>query len=83
MRNQLPPIVDVAMVCVDRRYVARLGNSSSTPPAELKVPSTLFTDSSRLDADLAAYSQQLSNANIRHRVFRSAVEIQGAKWSNN
>ncbi|GAT32234.1 Verru_Chthon cassette protein C [Terrimicrobium sacchariphilum] len=83
MRNQLPPIVDVAMVCVDRRSVARLGNSSSTPPAELKVPSTLFTDSSRLDADLAAYSQQLSNANIRHRVFRSAVEIQGAKWSNN
>lgn len=83
MRNQLPPIVDVAMVCVDRRSVARLGNSSSTPPAELQVPPTLFTDSSKLEDDLAAYSKQLSNANIRHRVFRSAVEIQGAKWSNN
>jgi len=83
MRNQLPPIVDVAMVCVDRRSLARLGNASSTPPVELQVPSTLFTDSSRLDDDLATYSKQLSNANIRHRIFRSAVEVQGAKWSNN
>ncbi len=83
MRNQLPPIVDVAMVCVDRRSITRLGNASATPPAELQVPTNLFTDSSKLDDDLATYSRQLSNANIRHRIFRSAVEVQGAKWSNN
>lgn len=83
MRNQVPPIVDVAMVSVDRRSLARLDQSTSTPPTELQVPSGLFTDSSRFEDDLATYSQQLSDAKIRHRVFRTSVEIQGAKWSNN
>lgn len=82
MRNQIPPIVDVAMVSVDRRSLARFDQSSATPPAELQVPATLFTDSSKLDADLATYSKQLTDASIRHRIFRTSVEIQGAKWSN-
>ncbi len=83
MRNQLPPIVDVAMVCVDRRSLARFDQTGATPPVELQVPAGLFVDSSKLDEDLAAYSAQLSNEKIRHRVFRSSVDIQGAKWSNN
>jgi uncharacterized protein (TIGR02599 family) len=83
MRNQVPPIVDVAMVSVDRRSLARFDQSGANPPAELQVPGTLFTDSSKLEADLAAFSTQLSNAKIRHRVFRTSVEIQGSKWSNN
>lgn len=83
MRNQVPPIVDVAMVSVDRRSLLRFDQSSTTPPAELQVAGGLFTDSAKFDEDLATYSQQLSNAKIRHRVFRTSVEIQGAKWSNN
>lgn len=83
MRNQVPPIVDVAMVSVDRRSLLRFDQSSATPPAELQVPGGLFTDSAEFEADLATYSKQLTDAKIRHRVFRTSVEIQGAKWSNN
>jgi len=83
MRNQVPPIVDVAMVSVDRRSLVRFDQTSDTPPAALQVPSTLFTDASKLDADLTTYGKQLSDAGIRYRVFRTSVEIQGAKWSNN
>lgn len=83
MRNQVPPMVDVAMVCVDRRSLARFDPNASTPPDKLQVPAGLFTDSAKLDQDLATYGKQLSDAHIRYRVFRTAVEIQGAKWSNN
>ncbi|MFZ4681141.1 MAG: prepilin-type N-terminal cleavage/methylation domain-containing protein [Terrimicrobiaceae bacterium] len=83
MRNQVPPIVDVAMVSLDRRSLARFDQTSDTPPAVLQVPSTLFTDASKLDADLTTYGKQLSDSGIRYRVFRTSVEIQGAKWSNN
>ncbi len=82
MRNQVPPIVDLAMVSVDRRSLARFG-SPTDPPDALKVPAGLFTDSSKLEADLATYGKQLSDAHIRYRIFRTSVEIQGAKWSNN
>lgn len=82
MRNQVPPIVDVAMVSVDRRSLARFDQTSASPPAELLVPSGKFTDSAKFEEDLAAYSSQLSEARIRHRVFRTSVEIQGSKWSN-
>lgn len=83
MRNQVPPIVDIAMVCVDRRSLARFDLTSDTPPAPLQVPAGLFTDSSKLGEDLATYGKQLSDAGIRYRTFRTSVEIQGAKWSNN
>jgi uncharacterized protein (TIGR02599 family) len=83
MRNQIPPIVDLAMVSVDRRSLARFDQSSATPPTALQVPAGLFTDSSHFEEDLAAYGKQLSDARIRYRVFRTSVEIQGAKWSNN
>lgn len=82
MRNQVPPIVDVAMVSVDRQSLARFDQSSDTPPEPLQVPAGLFTDSAKLDDDLAAYARQLSAANIRFRIFRTSVAIKGAKWSN-
>lgn len=83
MRNQVPPIVDIAMVCLDRNSLNRLDLSGDNPPSALQVPSTLFTDSSRLEADLETYGKQLSEAGIRYRIFRTSVPIQGAKWSNN
>jgi uncharacterized protein (TIGR02599 family) len=83
MRNQIPPIVDLAMVSVDRRSLARFDQTSATPPKELQIPAGLFTNSSHFEEDLAAYGKQLSDAKIRYRVFRTSVEIQGAKWSNN
>lgn len=83
MRNQAPPIVDVVMVTVDRQSLARFDQTSATPPAPLLVPGGYFTDSSRLEDDLAAYAGQLAEANIRFRIFRTSVAIKGAKWANN
>jgi uncharacterized protein (TIGR02599 family) len=83
MRNQVPPIVDVAMVCLDRQSLARFEPAAATPPAVLQVPAYLFTDSSMFEADLTTYGRQLSDAGIRYRLFRTSVELQGAKWSNN
>ncbi len=82
MRNQIPPIIDVAMVSLDSKSLARINFSTATPPPELKVPATFFKDSVKFEEDLAAYSQQLWDAGIRHRVLRTAVDIQGAKWSS-
>lgn len=82
MRNQVPPIVDVAMVALDRRSLGRF-TFAADPPAELLVPAGLFSDSSKLEEDLTAYGQQLSAAGIRFRIFRTSIRLQGAKWSNN
>lgn len=81
MRNQIPPIVDVAMVSVDRRSLARFDVKSTTPPSEFAVPAGLFVDASQFEQDLTTYSSQLTEASIRHRIFRTSVELQGAKWS--
>lgn len=83
MRNQVPPIIDVAMVSLDRHSLAKLDQTTATPPPVLQVPKTLFVDSSKFEADLATYAEQLSVGGIRFRIFRTSVEIQGAKWSNN
>jgi uncharacterized protein (TIGR02599 family) len=82
MRNQVPPIVDVTILCVDRRSLGRFDQGGATPPAPLQIPAGFFTDSTKFEADLAAYGKQLSDSGIRYRVFRSSVRIQGAKWSN-
>ncbi|MDX2081881.1 MAG: prepilin-type N-terminal cleavage/methylation domain-containing protein [Terrimicrobiaceae bacterium] len=82
MRNQVPSIVDIVMVSVDRQSLARFDLTSDSPPEVLRVPAGLFSDASRLDEDLATYSRQLSDAGIRFRTFRTSVELQGAKWSN-
>ena len=66
MRNQLPPIVDIALVCLDPTSVVRLNLSNqSTPPAVLQPAAGLFTNSANLDTDLNAYGQQLTASRIR------------------
>ena len=91
MRDQLPPILDVAMVAVDPNSIIRLGNPAA-PPAALVVPAGLFggatggstaNASASMDADLAAYGTQLSNNHIRYRIFRTSIQMEGAAWVNN
>ena len=82
MRNQVPPIVEVIMVSLDRRSLSRFDFTTSTPPTVFNVPAGLFTDAKNFETDLATYTQQLSDARIRFKVFRTSVEIQGSKWSN-
>ncbi len=81
MRNQAPPIIDVIMVCVDRRSLARFDFSGATPPAPLQLPAASFTDSARIDTDLTAYAKQLSDLHVRFRTFRTSIDVQSAKWS--
>lgn len=83
MRSQVPPIIDVAMVSVDPQTIVRYQSQSDTPPAELRVPAGLFRDSASMDQDLEAYGRQLSEAGIRYKIFRTSVQVQSAKWSNN
>ncbi|XHR28892.1 MAG: Verru_Chthon cassette protein C [Chthoniobacteraceae bacterium] len=80
MRNQLPPLIDVVMVCADRRSLARLDQTTSTPPAALQVPTSLFQQCQNLEQDLTTYSQQLTAAHIRFHTFRTCVQVQGGKW---
>jgi uncharacterized protein (TIGR02599 family) len=83
MRNQVPQIVDLVMVSVDPRSLSRFDLTSALPPAPLRVPAELFTDSSKLESDLELYSKQLSDAQIRFRIFRLSIPLAGAKWFNN
>jgi uncharacterized protein (TIGR02599 family) len=83
MRNQLPPIVDVIMVCADPNTLVHL-HLSATPPTALLPTASMFTksDDTDLDADLTAYGAQLTAQHVRYRVFRSSVEIQSAAWAD-
>lgn len=94
MRNQIPPIVDVAMVAVDPNSIVRLGTATAAPPTALQVPTTLFNlsntvttganeVSSNMDADLATFGAQLAAAHIHYRVFRSSIQMEGAAWADN
>ncbi len=82
MRNQLPPIVDVVLVCADPQSLQRFDFTGSTPPSELTVPAGLFTNAANLEADLETLTNQLIDAGVRFQVFQSAVQIKAAKWSN-
>lgn len=82
MCNQVPPIIDVAMVCADHQTLARFGQNPQTPPAQLQVAPGLFTDASQMEADLKTFAQQLSGAHVRFHILRSSVNVQGARWAN-
>lgn len=83
MRNQVPPIIEVIMVAVDRLSLARFDLTSATPPTELQVPTGLFIKSEDLEDDLDTYTKQLADARIRYRIFRTSVPIKSSKWQSN
>ncbi len=85
MRNQLPPMVKVAALVLERRDADRLQNlHGENPPPEVAIPSDLFQDSTKLDADLAEFENRLLSLDppIRPRIFRANIPLQAAKWSN-
>lgn len=84
MRNQLPPLVDVAMIAISDTDALRLQRlHGSTLPPELAVSSTLFQNSTSLQSDLQSYEAQLTSNHISYKAFWSTVQIKGAKWSLN
>ncbi len=110
MRNQLPPILDVAMVAVDPNSIVRNFALPSRVrrrrrPPQLLVPATWtsptpnkgftyttqvntafptpFSHSANLDVDLNNFGLWLSDNNIRYRIFRTSIQMEGAAWVNN
>lgn len=80
-QNQLPPVLQVAMVAIDEGSAVRKGDQlQSTIAACL---SGLFqnTPSANFDANLDTLGQRLAAQSINFRVFRSAIAMREAKWS--
>lgn len=78
--HQIPPVVDVVMLALDRETVERMDGGSTMPSL---VPATLFTDETKLDEDVAALEASLATKfkQSAFRVFRASVPIRSAKWS--
>jgi uncharacterized protein (TIGR02599 family) len=91
--NQLPPIVEVTMVCIDEPSALRLNNTVTPPNATVGVTQSgnpLFTTAtypaagqqSQMDADLTRMETTLTTNHLTFRVFQTEVAIGGAKWSS-
>lgn len=79
--NQLPPVVEVAMVAIDETSAIRLGNNLQSDIQACL--SGLFQDrpSQNFSRDLETLEERLASKNINHRIFKSTVPIQSAQWS--
>ncbi len=96
-KNQLPPVVTVAMVAIDEISAQKLAASAAGDPTFGLSMDNLFKESKYLeddptknaqgDGDLAKLEQQLlalrstKHLNLNYRIFISNVAIRGAKWS--
>lgn len=81
--NQQPPLVEVALVALDKAAAGRLPDSSAPPSEVADALSGLFTqaNSSRFSADLAELEQRLNSRNLACRVFRTTVQLKESRWS--
>lgn len=78
--QQLPPLVRVTMVAMDEdSAIQKWDNGSSSMPN--LVGRTLFTDTSKFDADVASLKDDLNRQKIGHKVFSTMVAIRSSKWS--
>lgn len=91
-KNQLPPVVTVAMVAIDELSAQRLADSTSEDDLALGLQwEELFVDANLLednvdtadsgDGDLFKLEKQLIAKRLNYRVYTSNVPIRGAKWS--
>ncbi|CAN5571494.1 hypothetical protein BH09VER1_BH09VER1_31220 [soil metagenome] len=91
--HQLPPIVRMIMIVIDEASAARLTSSTpGKPPTAIDLSkTTLFTDATKLDADIAAV-EDICNAKagnltgntvkLTYRVFSTDIIMRQAKWSS-
>jgi uncharacterized protein (TIGR02599 family) len=90
-KNQLPPVITVAMVAVDETSAQRMvARSGSDPTLGLKlqdlfIDATLMENDPRTaapgDGDLSKLEAQLIEQRLTYRIFVSNIAIRGAKWS--
>lgn len=79
-KNQLPPVVDVAMVAIDESSAIRLAQTHGTTMPDFG-QGGLFTDATKMDADLKNLQNTLIAQHVTFHVFTTNVAIKGAKWS--
>ena len=90
--HQLPPVVRMIMIVIDEASAVRLqGDGTGVPPAIDLSGTGLFTDATKLDADIQAV-EDICNAKpgnltgntqkLTYRVFSTDIIMRQAKWSN-
>ncbi len=90
--HQLPPVVRMIMIVIDEASAAKLQAGGSGVPSAIDLSATgLFTDASKLSADIQAV-EDICNAKagnltgntqkLTYRVFSSDIILRQAKWSN-
>ena len=90
-KNQLPPVVTVAMVAIDETSARRLASISNGDPTLGLDLRTIFNEANKMDddpktvapgdGDLANLEAQLISKKLNYRIFVSNIAIRGAKWS--
>lgn len=85
IHNQLPPILEVALIAIDEASAVRLlPNTSTEPPIiqEALTKDQRFTDPDDLDIDLNDLQGDLNTSRLNYRVFRTLVPMRNSKWSS-
>jgi uncharacterized protein (TIGR02599 family) len=87
-KNQLPPVVQVALVAIDEASANRMTDADASNLATLL--DGLFTSANQFDADLrkdptassdGSLETYLIHHKISYRIFTTNVSLRGAKWS--
>ena len=91
--NQLPPVVQVAMIAIDEPSAQKLQDQFGTDPnlgvsysSLFRNPAVLEDDPSTAapdDGDLSKLAAILASQRVSYRIFSTNVSIRGAKWSRN
>jgi uncharacterized protein (TIGR02599 family) len=79
-KNQLPPVVEVAMVAIDEASAIRLAQVQGTTMPDFG-QGGLFANASTMETDLGKLQATLINQHVTFHVFTTNVAIKGAKWS--
>ena len=77
-KNQLPPIVDIAVVAISETTANRITWGSSRPDFGT---SDLFKEANKMEADLETLRENIDAQGLSARVFRTSVPISAARWS--
>ncbi len=91
--NQMPPILQVAIVAIDEPSAKQLQGAATTPPAQItnalaasntSTGKPLFTVAVDMDSDLAFLQTELAAVvpHIQFQVFETTLSIRSAKFSN-
>ncbi|MBE2204108.1 MAG: prepilin-type N-terminal cleavage/methylation domain-containing protein [Chthoniobacterales bacterium] len=79
--NQLPPLLNLAMIAIDEKSAARLA-SGSTPPAQVGAAlAGRFQLAANFQEDLKDAEADLTAAGVSCRVFSTRILLKESKWS--